>query len=229
MLQLWIAAAAFVGLHVLVSGTRARDVLTARLGEGTYMGLFSLASLATLGWLGWAFAGARLTPGDVELWGAEPLRHMALGLVLLAYLLLVPGLLTPNPTSIKQERLLDGPRPAQGIVRITRHPFLVGVAIWALAHMLVNGDAASLVLFGSLLVLGLVGPASIDAKRRRVHGGRYAAFEAQTSRLPFAAILQRRQTLNLAEIGWWRPALAVGCYALTIALHPYTFGASPLG
>lgn len=229
MIQLWLAAVAFVGLHIGVSGTRLRDALIRRLGEGAYMGLFSLASVATLVWLVLAFTGARLKPGDLELWGAEPLRHLSLALVFVAYLLFVPGLLTPNPTSVKQEGLLDRPEPARGVVRITRHPFLMGVAIWAFAHILVNGDVASLVLFGALLALGVVGPGSIDAKRRRMFSHRYAAFEAHTSIVPFAAILGRRQRLDLGEIGLWRPALALALYGLTIWLHPYAFHASPLG
>jgi len=49
------------------------------------------------------------------------------------------------------------------MLRITRHPFLWGAAIWALGHLLVNGDAVSIILFGSILVLSLFGTASIDA------------------------------------------------------------------
>jgi uncharacterized membrane protein len=47
-----------------------------------------------------------------------------------------------------------------------------GVALWALVHLVVNGDLASLILFGSLLVIALGGTVSIDAKRRRKFGER---------------------------------------------------------
>lgn len=230
MIDLAAAAAAFVLLHVLVSGTRVRDALVRRLGEGPYMGLFSLLSVATLAWLILAFAGARLRPGDVTWWGAEGWRrHVSLALVLLGFLLGVTGLLTPNPTSVKGEGALDGPEPARGVVRITRHPFLVGVGLWALGHMVSNGDAASLLLFGSFLALAGVGPPSIDAKRARALGGRWEAFRARTSVIPFAAVLAGRQRVSLAEIGWWRPLVAVLAFAAMIAVHPYAFRANPLG
>ena len=230
MTTLYLAAAAFVLLHVLISGTPVRAVLVRRMGEGVYMGLFSLLSVATLVGLIFAFAGARLTPGDVTWWGAEGWRrHVSLTLVLLAFLIGVPGLLTPNPTSVKGEGALDRPDPARGIVRVTRHPFLMGVTLWAVGHMVSNGDLASLVMFGSFLVLGVAGPPSIDAKRARVLGAKWEAFRAQTSIVPFAAILAGRQKLSLAEIGWWRPAVAIVAFAAMIALHPHAFGANPLG
>ena len=230
MIQLYIAGAAFVLLHVLVSGTRVRDALVGRMGEGAYMGAFSLASVVTLSWLIFAFAGARLKPGDVTWWGAEGWRrHASLTLVLLGFLLAVTGLLTPNPTAVKGEGALEREEPARGIVRVTRHPFLVGVGLWALGHLISNGDAASLVLFGSLLVLAVVGPSSIDAKRARAFGAGWEAFRAQTSILPFGAILARRQRFSLGEIGLWRLAAALGAFVVLVLAHPYLFHANPLG
>ena len=55
MSNLIAAAAAFVLIHLLISGTRVRDALTGAIGEGPYMGLFSVASVACLVWLGVAF------------------------------------------------------------------------------------------------------------------------------------------------------------------------------
>ncbi len=229
MIQLYVAAAVFVAMHVLVAGTSLRGRLVARLGEAPYVGLFSLASVASLVWLGLAFAGARGHAGDTELWGINPaLRHTSLGLVFVGFLLIVPGLLTPNPTSVAQQGVLDSDEPARGIVRVTRHPFLCGVAIWALAHMISNGDLASLVLFGSLFVLSVVGPASIDHKRALAFGARWEAFRDKTSAVPFAAILQRRQRFVLSEVAW-KLGVAVAVYAVVILAHPYLFGVSPLG
>ena len=68
MLNMTAAAAFFLAIHLLVSGTRVRDTLTARIGVGAYMGLFSLSSVAGLVWLGLAFAQARGTPGDSVWW-----------------------------------------------------------------------------------------------------------------------------------------------------------------
>jgi uncharacterized membrane protein len=228
MIGLIAAAAVFLAIHLLVSGTRLRDAITGAIGQGPYMGLFSLASVAALTWLGFAYAGARRGP-DPSYWAATPATEwVQLGVTLLAFLLAVPGLATPNPTSVRQEGQLEKPDAVRGILRITRHPFLTGVAIWAAGHLLVNGDVASLVLFGSLLVLAVFGTMSIDAKRRRALGPKWDAFAAQTSALPFAAIATGRQQLKLAEIGWWRLALAVAIWAALIWAHPYAFGVSPL-
>src|SRR5688500_12701344 len=121
MTNLIAAAAFFVLLHLLVSGTRLRDALVARTGPGPYLGLFSLASLGGLTWLGFAFGQARGDPANDVLWGATPgTRAVLLVLTLIAFLLIVPGLLTPNPTSVRQEGALDRPDVARGMLRITR-------------------------------------------------------------------------------------------------------------
>jgi uncharacterized membrane protein len=230
MAQLIAAAAVFVLLHLLVSGTRLRGAITGAIGEGPYMGLFSLASMAALVWLGFAFGHARGGPGDRSFWIATPAtRHAAMGLVLIGFLLLVPGLLTRNPTSVRQEAAVGDPDVAKGMLRLTRHPFLWGVAFWAAAHILTNGDAASLVLFGSLFLLALIGPPSIDAKRARALGAQWEAFRAKTSNVPFAAILQGRQSLRLGEIGWQRLLLAIVIYGVVLWAHPHLFGVAPLG
>jgi uncharacterized membrane protein len=226
MLSLIAAAAFFLAIHMLVSGTRVRDALTGRIGQGPYMGLFSLASVAGLVWVGLAFAAAR---GQPAYWDMTPFtRQIQMGLQLVAMLLIVPGLTTPNPTSVRQEGALDRADVVHGMLRITRHPFLWGVAVWAVGHLLVNGDPAGLVLFGTMLVLALLGTRMIDAKRRRALGPTWDAFAAQTSNIPFAAIAAGRQKLSLGEIGWWRILLAVAVWALLAWAHPYLFGVRAL-
>ncbi|MBW8813931.1 MAG: NnrU family protein [Caulobacterales bacterium] len=229
MPNLIAAALYFVLLHLLVSGTRVRDALTGAIGVGPYMGLFSAASAAGLAWLGFAFAGALGTPGDRFYWDITPAARYAQVVVqLVAMLLIVPGLTTPNPTSVRQEGALDRPDVVKGMLRITRHPFLWGVAVWAAGHLIVNGNTASIILFGSLLLLGLFGTSSIDAKRRRALGPKWDTFAAQTSNVPFAAIIAGRQQLRLGEIGWWRIALGVAIWALLAWAHPYLFGVRAL-
>jgi uncharacterized membrane protein len=229
MIDLVAAALVFVLFHLLVSGTRLRDAAVGTLGQGPYMGLYSLLSVAGLAWLIFAFGAARSDPASMVLWTNAPaLRWVQLVLQFLAFMLVVPGLATPNPTSVAQQGLLERPDAIRGMLRITRHPFLWGVAIWAFGHLLVNGDTAGVVLFGSLLGLALFGTVSIDAKRKRALGDKWDAFAAQTSNVPFAGILAGRQTLNIGEIGWWRLALAVALYALMLFAHPYAFGVSPM-
>ncbi len=226
------AALSFVLLHLLVSGTRVRDALTGTIGQGPYMGLFSLASLGLIVWMSMAYGAAQRSGVNPVFWGATTVtKEIQLGLMLLAFLLVVPGLTTPNPTSVRQEGALSRPDVVKGMLRITRHPFLWGVAVWAAGHLMVNGDAASLVLFGALLVLSIFGTVSIDAKRKRALGATWEAFAAKTSNLPFAAIASGRQSLavgEIAEIGWWRIVLAITLWAGMIFLHPIVFGARAL-
>jgi uncharacterized membrane protein len=229
MMILIAAAAFFVLLHLLVSGTRLRDALTGAIGQGPYMGLFSLASLGGLIWLAFAFAAAHGAPANPVFWEITPAtRSVALAIQLAAVLFVVIGLTTPNPTSVRPEGALDRPELVRGMLRVTRHPFLWGVAIWAAGHLLVNGDAASLVLFGAMFALALFGTASIDAKRRRALGPKWDAFAAQTSNFPFLAIVQGRQRLALGEIGLWRIALAILVWATLAWGHPYMFGVRAL-
>ena len=229
MATLIAAASFFVLLHLLVSGTRVRDSIVGKIGAGPYMGLFSLASVAGLVWLGMAFAQSRGAAWNVVWWDlSAATRHIQLGLQLIAMLLIVPGLTTPNPTSVSQEGALDRPDVIKGMLRITRHPFLWGVALWAAGHLLVNGDLAGLVLFGSILSLALFGTASIDAKRKRALGATWDAFAAQTSNVPFGAIVSGRQQLRLGEIGLWRMALGAGVWAILTLAHPQLFGVAAL-
>ena len=227
MPNLIAAAAFFVLLHLLVSGTRLRAAIVGTIGEGPYMGLFSLASLGGVVWLSMAYGDARGFGETYWDTGAAG-RHAALVIQLVAFLLIIPGLLTPNPTSVKQEGSLDRPDVARGMLRITRHPFLWGVAIWAVGHLLVNGDAPSILLFGSMLALAIFGTYSIDAKRKRALGLKWEAFAALTSNVPFGAIAASRQKLSLGEIGWWRILLAVAIWAAVLFGHRYAFGVDPL-
>eukprot|EP01030_Chromulinospumella_sphaerica_P032014 gene32014-32706_t len=124
MSMLIAAAAVFVLIHLLISGTRLRGVLVGVVGEPAYMGLFSLASLGVIVWLSMAYGAAKGT-GPVFWSVPDAARWAQAGIQLLALLFVVPGLLTPNPTSVKQEGAVE--KPVTGILRITRHPFLWGV------------------------------------------------------------------------------------------------------
>jgi uncharacterized membrane protein len=228
MTMLIAAAAAFLAIHLFVSGTRLRDVITAKIGEGPYMGLFSLSSVAILVWMGMSY-GAAMRGDNAIYWAATPaLKHAQLALMLIAVLLAVPGIMTRNPTSVRGGGALKDAGVVRGMVRISRHPFLWGAAIWAGGHMLVNGDRASLIFFGTLFVLSMIGTRSIDAKRARAYGADWTAFKAQTSNVPFAAIFGGRQTLKLGEIGALRIGAALAVYAALIFTHAMLFGVSPL-
>jgi uncharacterized membrane protein len=228
MSLLFAAAAVFLGIHLLISGTRVRDAITGTIGEGPYLGLFSLASVGGIAWLAISYNAASSGGDDRLVYDLGRAAHdLALPLVLVAFLIGVPGLLMPNPTSVRQESALTKDDTVHGILRVTRHPFLWGVALWSAVHLAVNGDLASVVLFGTFLVLAILGTLSIDAKRRRKLGTQWEAFAGKTSNVPFAAILAGRNRFSAREYFDWRFAAAVAIFAVALFAHARVVGVSP--
>ena len=225
MTSLTLACLYFLAIHFGISGTRMRDGLVARLGLGPYLGLFSLLSVAGIVWMSRAYAGAPY----VETWGQlHALQPAVAPLMLLAFVFVVVGLTTPNPTAVGADGLLTGEEPAVGILRVTRHPFLMGSALWALSHFVVNGDVASALFFGSLAVLASLGPLSIDHRKTRLDVDGWPQYASVTSVVPFAAIATGRNRFALGEWGWWRIGLAVALYVGTLYSHGAVFGAPAL-
>ena len=223
--SLLAAAVLWVAVHIGVAGTRVRDGIVGRIGEGPFRGLFVLASFVLLGWLAWSFGHA----GPVrQLWIAPRWLAVAMMLLMLpALLLFVGSVTTPNPTAVAGRRALEADNPAVGVLRVTRHPMLWAFALWGIAHLVVLGTASAAVLTGAIIVTAFAGMPSLDAKYARRHPQRWPAFAGATSILPFAAIAQGRNRLSLSELGWWRPLLAVVLWAALIALHPWAFGVAP--
>lgn len=223
MTSLVLAALTFTLLHRLVSGTRLRDMLVARLGEGAFRGVFSLASAGALGWLIWAYGKARM----LEVTPLADWRWLAAVLMAVALLLIVLGLMTPGPTVVGGEKLLQRDDPARGIHRVTRHPFLWGLALWSAVHLAYNPGAANLVFFGTFLVVSAAGTFSIDAKRARAFGELWQRYAARTSNLPFAAILQGRNRLVAGEFSLLALGVAAAVFVLVSLLHARVFGLPP--
>jgi len=226
MIELTLAAIFFSGTHLGIAGTPLRDTLVKLLGERGYLLVYAALSLVAIAWLVDAYKIAPRIPTWGELYVLQP---AALVLMLPAFLLVVIGLTTPSPTLVGAEGLLKRENVVTGILRVTRHPFLMGVALWAMVHLLVNGDLASLVFFSSLFVLVVAGARSIDAKRAARMGDEWTVFAAQTSILPFAAIVRGRNRFVVSEIGGWRILLSVGLYLAFLYFHPRLFGVSPVG
>jgi uncharacterized membrane protein len=221
------AALAYLLLHRAISGSKLRATVTRRLGETRYLRFFAFASVAALLWLGFAFADARSRPENIDLWTVPPFASwLQLGTQLIAFLFIASGLVTPNPGTVRQQEAVNRPDIVQGMLRVTRHPFLWGVAVFAAGHLSVRSDVAGWILFGTLLIVAVSGTASIDAKRRHLLGEQWLAFSSRTSNIPFAAILDGRQRLNFMEIGW-RPVLAAAAaWGTSLFAHPYLFGGS---
>lgn len=125
----------FLGVHstrIVAEPWRQRTM--ARMGEGAWKGVYTLVSLAGFALLVYGYGQARLTP--VVLWASPTwTRHLAALLMLASFILLVATYV-----------------PRNGIKAKLRHPMVLAVKVWALAHLLANNTLADLLLFGGFLV-----------------------------------------------------------------------------
>ena len=222
MTKLLIATAAFLAAHY-VSSTPLRAKLIHALGNNGYLVLYSAAAVATLVPMAWAYYRAPF----IGLWYVSGLRYVPLIVMPVAMVLIAASLMTRNPTLVGQERLLRTDEPARGILRITRHPMMWGIALWAASHILARGDAASFIFFGAFLVLALSGAALIDRRKQATLGADWLRFVKVTSNVPFAAISGGRNRFKASEIGWSRLLAGLTLYAAVLWLHPLLFGARP--
>lgn len=184
MTLLVIGLCLFFIVHLLPSFVPLKQALQARLGAGPYKGLFALVSAIGLALI---IYGKTQAP-YVALWQAPTwTRHLALTAMPFALILLAGAYL---PSNIK---------------RFTRHPMLWGVTIWAGAHLLANGDTASVLLFGAF--------------------GAYALFAMWSANRRGAVLSTMRHavTRDLAVV-------LVGSIAYIALLmgHRFLFGVSPL-
>lgn len=228
MMMLLAAALVFLAMHLLVAGTRLRDVITTAIGEGAYLGVFSLASVAAIAWLAISYRTGLASANNVELFDlGSVVRDLAIPVTLIAFLVGVPGLMMASPTAVGQSNMAARDDTVRGILRVTRHPFLWGVALWSLFHLSATGDLASVILFGSLFILSLLGTISIDAKRRRKMGEQWKSFASRTSNIPFAAIVSGRTVFNAREYFDWRFFVALAIFVVTLFAHARVIGVSP--
>ncbi len=141
----------FLGMHlvrVVAPGLRASVI--ERNGKGVWMGLYTVISLIGLCLVIYGFGEARLTTGMLY----NPpvfLKHIALLLMLLAFICLAAGFL-----------------PAGRIAVALKHPQILSIKIWALAHLMANGETSSVILFGSFLAWAVI--MRISMKRRQRAG-----------------------------------------------------------
>ena len=217
--HLALATLVFLATH-FVSSTPVRGSLVETIGEKAYTGAYSVVSFVTIGWMAWAYMRAPYQPlwqvPGVKLW---PLVVMPFALVLVA-----AGVMTRNPSAVGQAAALKAGDPARGILRVTRHPVMWGIALWAAVHLAARGDVASVVFFGGFLVLALAGTALIDARKSDTLGEEWAGFAAVTSNVPFSAIVEGRNRFSAGEIGAKRVLAGLAAYGIVLAAHPWLFG-----
>lgn len=151
MLLLVLCLCLFFATHLVrIVAPGFRDAAIARLGAGAWKGLYSVASVITLVLVIYAFGQARQITGMLyypPVW----MGHIALTLMLIAMICLVASLLPPGHIATK-----------------TKHPLVLSVKIWALSHLLANGETSSVILFVAFLAWGVV--MRIALKRRERAG-----------------------------------------------------------
>jgi len=113
---------------------------------------------------------------------------------------------------------------ARGVVRITRHALFMGIAVWAVGHVIVNGWLSDVLFFGGFAVFSVVGAAHQDARKRVTDHERLRAFFAETSMLPFAAIVGGRTEFVAAEIPVLGVAVGAAAAVGLYLAHPWLFG-----
>jgi uncharacterized membrane protein len=223
MTNLIAAACAFLLIHLLISGTRLRDAIVGAIGEMIYIPLFALASLGAIVWMCIAYNQAFASPDNRVLFDAgQGFRNLAIPFLFIAFALVVPGVTRGNPTSAGQSGAA-----ISGVLRITRHPFLWGSAIWAGWHLIGSGTLASTIFFAAFFLLASLGTRAIDGKFRRKRPVEWQAISAETSNLPFAAIAAGRNRFVASEYFDWRFSAAVVLFGGFLYFHNWMFSTSP--
>jgi len=220
MSQLALATLVFAATH-FVPSTPLRMTLVEAIGEKAYLGAYSLVSFLTIGWMVWAY----LRAPSIVLFQVPGLRLWPLAVMPFAMILLAAGLMTGNPSAVGQASKLKAPEPARGIVRVTRHPVMWAIALWALVHLAARGDAASAIFFGGFAFVALAGTLLMDRRKDDTLGEDWKRFAAVTSNVPFTAIVEGRNRFVFGEIGGKRIGVGLAAFAIFLVAHPWLFGA----
>lgn len=212
-----LAFAVFFASHALPVRPPLRTVLEARLGSRGFTLIYSALSIAVLAWL----IGAAGRAPFVPLWGWAPWQGTVV-LIMMLGVCLVLGLAIgrPNPLSFGGAR--DGafdPTHA-GVVRLTRHPLLLALSIWALAHVLPNGNLAHFILFGTFAVFALIGGRLVDRRKRRALGTEWVDLTEHV------AASSWRRSFPVVDTAL-RLSAGMAIYATLLAIHPVLFGVAP--
>ena len=189
----------FVAVHIVPMVPTWRKALIGRLGEGPYKAAYSLLALAGL--IG-AIVAYRFTP-HVPLWSSpEGLRAVTAILMLAAVL------------------LFAGARGVPWFKRIVRHPMLWGTGLLGIAHLLVNGELAGMILFGGLALFGFAWQPLTDRRDAEVDPAAWQETRRTTSIWPFARWHARSDPVMFRPL-----IIGVIAYVALVLLHPWLFGA----
>jgi len=217
--------AAFIAAHLVLPIPALRTRLIKWFGKRAYLLGYSLLSSALLVWVVFAAIDAPY----IELWPLQPWQALvSLLAVPVAAWLLIAGLTQPNALSISFRE--SGGIQLGPVTSVTRHPVLWGFLLWSVSHAIANGDLVSLIMFGGLTLLAVIGFRLVDLRaRRRLGPKRWKQISQNTSIIPFAAVLAGRTRL----VWSWQTSLAALVALLTtvwFALqgHRWLIGVDPL-
>jgi uncharacterized membrane protein len=226
MTEFLAATALFLFAHVVPPAPPVRVRLVAWFGERAYLLGYSLASLALVAWV---IAAAHRAP-YLPLWDPAPWQALVPVVIMpLATWLLIAGLAEPNPLSVSLRKA--GPKSELGpAAAVTRHPVLWAFLLWALSHIVPNGDVVSLTLFSTMALLAFGGLTMVDRRaRRRLGETRWLALAATTSTVPFAAILTGRAHVRISMGLMLSLAAALAAYVwFLLQGHAFLIGPDPL-
>lgn len=211
------ALGAFLLTHSIPALRPVRTRCVAVLGERGYLATYSLVSLAVSAWVVMALIEAPY----VELWPMTETSMWVTAIIMIpACVFLVFGLTTANPFSIPIRPDIFEPS-SPGLLAMTRHPLLLGLALWAVAHIPPNGSVATVLVFGFAAAFSVVGMFILDKRRKRTWGIETWSRKAQNTRL----LSWRPSALPGMD---WRWAVVALLYTGLIGLHPIVIGLSPL-
>ncbi len=199
--------------HIGLVCDPCKHYLTDKTGEKGFMAVYSLTALSTLGCaiLIFLINGG----GGPVLWELSALLNPLVYLLnLLAFFMIVLSFDNPSPAGLGASEI-----QARGVLRITRHPMNMGLASFALAHMISSGAVGDLFFFGSFFVVGFFGAYHQDRRIAREKGEMFKAFQEKTGIFPFAAILKGKNNLKFTEIKKPFVLLAFALFIFAILMH----------
>ena len=183
LLALELAAAAFVGTHLLMSHP-LRPGLVQTLGERGFAIIYSLVSIASL-WAMAHFYGPATDEVPGAMWNAGQAGWIVATILMWFGSILFVGSLKRNPAFPTVGKPVTHIGAARGVFAITRHPMMWGFAIWAIVHTIVYPTLAALSVSAAILFLALVGAAGQDRKKSRLVGEPWRDWMRRTSFVPF--------------------------------------------
>ncbi|WP_285712311.1 NnrU family protein [Erythrobacter oryzae] len=179
LITLAAANAAFVGSHFAMSHPLRAPMVKA-LGAGGFTLAYTAVSFATLGWVAHAFGVA---PG-ADLPGTGEAGWIAASVLTWLAMVLLAGSLIGNPALPTPQAEAQARAEPKGVFRVTRHPMMWGIGLWALSHMVLFWSTRTMITAFAMGVLALVGSRLQDGKKAKLMGAAWGEWSAKTSYWP---------------------------------------------